>query len=67
MMSDGEVRDHAEEQDGREPERGQSVSSGISAARGPGTPARWRQYHEIAEIFAGPADPTWASDRALLD
>ena len=27
----------------------------------------WRTWDEVAEIFAGPDDPFWESDRALID
>lgn len=26
----------------------------------------WRRYEDIADLFAGPDDPTWEHDRALL-
>jgi prevent-host-death family protein len=27
----------------------------------------WRTYDEVAEVFHGPADPDWESDRDLID
>jgi prevent-host-death family protein len=28
---------------------------------------RWRAWADIATIFAGPGDPTWAQDRDLVE
>ncbi|MFC6014528.1 type II toxin-antitoxin system Phd/YefM family antitoxin [Nocardia lasii] len=33
----------------------------------PVSPAQWRRYDDIAELWSGPADPDWDSDRDLLD
>jgi prevent-host-death family protein len=42
--------------------------SGREAARlVPATPRSWRRWNEIADLFAGPADEAWASDRELVD
>lgn len=30
-------------------------------------PRAWRSYHEIADLFRGPGDPDWDSDRELID
>jgi prevent-host-death family protein len=30
-------------------------------------PRAWRPYSAVAEVFAGPADPDWAEDRAQID
>jgi len=27
----------------------------------------WRSFEEIAELFTGPSDPAWATDRNLFD
>jgi hypothetical protein len=27
----------------------------------------WRRGADLAELFAGPVDPTWATDRELVD
>ena len=55
----------------RRAERGEelvvTVSGRPAAVLGPATPSRWRQYAEIAEIFDGPADPTWDADRERID
>lgn len=29
-------------------------------------PRAWRSWDDIAELFSGPADPDWATDRDLL-
>lgn len=44
-----------------------TVSGRPAAVLGPAAPGRWRRHEEIAEIFAGPADPAWAADRELID
>jgi prevent-host-death family protein len=42
--------------------------SGREAARlVPAMPRSWRRWNEIADLFAGPADEAWASDRELID
>lgn len=65
-----ELRQHASELVRRAEEGEQlvvTVSGRPAAVLGPATPTRWRRYDEIAEIFAGPADPAWASDRERVD
>jgi len=37
------------------------------AQLGPERQRQWRRAADIAPIFAGPPDPDWAADRALLD
>lgn len=27
----------------------------------------WRRFEEVADLFAGPGDPVWQTDRAALD
>lgn len=44
-----------------------TVSGRPAAVLGPATATRWRRYDEIAEIFAGPADPAWDTDRERID
>ena len=55
----------------RRAEAGEIVTvtvSGRPAARlVPAERNRWRRYQDIAEMFAGPADEDWDSDRRLLD
>jgi hypothetical protein len=29
----------------------------------PATPRAWRRWTDMAELFAGPADPAWGVDR----
>jgi prevent-host-death family protein len=29
-------------------------------------PQRWRRWEEVSELFAGVADPDWATDRDLI-
>jgi len=42
--------------------------AGREAARlVPATPRSWRQWAEIADLYTGPADEAWASDRELVD
>jgi prevent-host-death family protein len=33
----------------------------------PAASRTWRSYREVADLFAGPADPAWESDRDLID
>ena len=33
----------------------------------PATPHAWRQWADIADLFTGPADPEWNTDRNLID
>lgn len=33
----------------------------------PVSPARWRRFDDIAELWSGASDPDWDSDRDLLD
>ena len=44
-----------------------TVSGRAAAILGPVTASEWRTYDEIASIFAGPADPEWATDRDRID
>ena len=44
-----------------------TVSGRPAAVLGPPAPTQWRSFDEIAAIFAGPADPTWATDRDRID
>lgn len=65
-----ELRQHASELV-RRAEEGEellvTVAGRPAAVLGPATPTRWRRYDDIAEIFAGPADPAWAADRERID
>lgn len=44
-----------------------TVSGRPSARLIPATPIQWRRWVEFAELFQGPADPSWSQDRELLD
>ncbi|MFT4166627.1 MAG: type II toxin-antitoxin system prevent-host-death family antitoxin [Microlunatus sp.] len=33
----------------------------------PVAPRRWRQWDDVAELFAGPGDSDWDADRELID
>jgi prevent-host-death family protein len=37
------------------------------AQLGPVRRNQWRRAGEVADIFAGPADPDWTTDRGALD
>lgn len=55
----------------RRAEHGETITvtvSGRPAARlVPADRNTWRRFEDLAELFAGPADPTWERDRDLLD
>lgn len=55
----------------RRAERGEEITitvSGRPSARlVPVGAAQWRRWGEIADLFDGPDDPTWAEDRDLVD
>lgn len=65
-----ELRQHASELV-RRAEAGEellvTVSGRPAAVLGPATPTHWRRYDEIADVFAGPIDHTWAADRERID
>jgi len=44
-----------------------TVAGRASARLVPVDRRTWRRWDDLAEIFAGTADPTWESDRALID
>jgi prevent-host-death family protein len=44
-----------------------TVAGRPAAVLGPVSSRAWRRWDDIADIFAGPADPDWTSDRDLLD
>lgn len=44
-----------------------TVSGRPSARLVPIAPRAWRTYDEVADLFRGPADPDWESDRDQLD
>lgn len=44
-----------------------TVAGRASARLVPVAPRAWRRWSEVAELFAGPADPMWDSDRARVE
>jgi prevent-host-death family protein len=44
-----------------------TVAGRPTARMVPVAPRAWRQYSALAELFDGPADPNWGSDRDLVD
>ncbi len=51
----------------RRVEEGEEITITVAGRPGarlvPATPRAWRQWVDIAELFSGPADPAWTSDR----
>lgn len=52
----------------RRVEEGEEITITVAGRPGarlvPATPAHtWRQWPAVAELFAGPEDPSWAADR----
>lgn len=44
-----------------------TVAGRPAAELGPVSPRAWRRWDDVADIFGGPVDADWASDRDLLD
>ncbi|MEU0498006.1 type II toxin-antitoxin system prevent-host-death family antitoxin [Mycobacterium sp. NPDC006124] len=44
-----------------------TVSGRPGARLVPANPRTWRQWSDVAELFNGPADPDWDTDRDLID
>jgi prevent-host-death family protein len=44
-----------------------TVSGRAAALLGPVRGRRWHEWTDIGEIFSGPGDPTWDTDRHLVD
>jgi prevent-host-death family protein len=44
-----------------------TVSGRPAAVLGPVAPRAWRQWADLADIFATPTDDQWADDRDLVD
>jgi prevent-host-death family protein len=55
----------------RRAERGERVTITVAgrpaAVLGPAASGAWRHWDDIADVFARPSDPDWATDRAGLD
>lgn len=61
-----ELRQHASDLV-RRAEEGEEITITVAGRPGarlvPATPRAWRQWGDVAQLFAGPADPTWEQDR----
>ena len=44
-----------------------TVAGRPSAVLVPAESRRWRSWADVAEVFEGPADPDWESDRDQID
>ena len=44
-----------------------TVAGRASARLVPALPRSWRSWSDIAELFDGPPDPSWETDRAEVD
>jgi prevent-host-death family protein len=44
-----------------------TVSGRPAASLGPVEVAAWVTWEAVADVFAGPGDPSWEQDRDLLD
>ncbi len=44
-----------------------TVAGRPSARLVPVNPRTWRSWNEVADLFDGPADPAWTTDRDRLD
>jgi prevent-host-death family protein len=44
-----------------------TVAGRPSAVLGPTNARTWRHWDDVAQVFTGPTDPTWADERDLLD
>lgn len=65
-----ELRQHASELV-RRVEAGETLTITVSgrpaAVLRPAADRTWRRHADIADVFAGPPDPAWETDRARLD
>lgn len=48
-------------------ELGVTVSGRLAARLVPATTRRWRRWDDLRELFDGPADSAWESERDLTD
>ena len=44
-----------------------TVSGRLAARLVPAAPKRWQRWENVADAFAGRADPDWERDRDLVD
>lgn len=65
-----EMRQHASDLV-RRAEAGERVTITVAgrpaAVLGPVGPGAWRRWEDLADVFAGPTDDDWATDRELVD
>lgn len=64
-----ELRQHASELV-RRAEEGEEITITVAGRPGarlvPAAPRTWRRWTDVAELFAGPPDPTWDADREAI-
>jgi prevent-host-death family protein len=64
-----ELRQHASELV-RRAEEGEEITITVAGRPGarlvPAAPRTWRRWVDVAELFAGPADPAWNTDREAI-
>ena len=54
----------------RRAEEGEEITITVAGRPGarlvPATSRAWRRWADVAELFAGPADPAWTADREVI-
>lgn len=64
-----ELRQHASDLV-RRVEDGEEITITVAGRAGarlvPATPRAWRRWSDVADLFAGPADPDWEDDRSTV-
>jgi prevent-host-death family protein len=54
----------------RRAEEGEEITITVAGRPGarliPAAPRTWRRWTDVAELFAGPADPAWTADREAI-
>jgi prevent-host-death family protein len=54
----------------RRVEEGEEITITVAGRPGarlvPAVPRAWRRWADVAELFAGPADPAWEADREAI-
>jgi prevent-host-death family protein len=54
----------------RRAEEGEEITITVAGRPGarlvPAAPRTWRRWADVAELFAGPADPAWKADREAI-
>jgi prevent-host-death family protein len=55
----------------RRAEEGEEITITVAGRPGarlvPAAPRTWRRWTDVADLFAGPADPAWNADREAID